>query len=225
MPVAETEPGMSRGTATVAPASPSQPSGERAVSVLWSFGKCLGALLPVYLAGYYGFSITVIVFGLMIYMGWKHSRQEKAIRVKSAMYLLENEREFTTEKVFKTKRDLPPWVRACIHTSSWLTVCHSHSLQLESHVTSVTPVRFNLSWICATLHRSEVSAYKSLLDLYLFKNFLEWAQSSAFSSSLRLAPYLEIPNVQCLGNRSEPLPQWGMWINMSDEIFVVKRWK
>uniref|UniRef100_A0A3Q1JP89 Uncharacterized protein n=1 Tax=Anabas testudineus TaxID=64144 RepID=A0A3Q1JP89_ANATE len=84
--------------------------GERAVSVLWSFGKCLGALLPVYLAGYYGFSITVVLFGLMIYIGWKHSRLEKLMRLKSAMYLLENEREFTTEKAFRTKRDLPTWV-------------------------------------------------------------------------------------------------------------------
>uniref|UniRef100_A0A672I0G2 Extended synaptotagmin-like protein 1a n=1 Tax=Salarias fasciatus TaxID=181472 RepID=A0A672I0G2_SALFA len=79
-------------------------------AVLWSFGKCLGALLPVYLAGYYGFSISVVLLGLMIYMGWKHSRLEKVMRLKSAMYLLENEMEFTTEKVFRAKRDLPPWV-------------------------------------------------------------------------------------------------------------------
>uniref|UniRef100_A0A4W6FG66 Extended synaptotagmin 1 n=1 Tax=Lates calcarifer TaxID=8187 RepID=A0A4W6FG66_LATCA len=77
----------------------SQPPAERAVSVLWSFGKCLGALLPVYLAGYYGFSISVVLFGLLIYMGWKHGRQEKVTRLKSAMYLLDNEIEFTTAKV------------------------------------------------------------------------------------------------------------------------------
>uniref|UniRef100_A0A671VJD4 Extended synaptotagmin 1 n=1 Tax=Sparus aurata TaxID=8175 RepID=A0A671VJD4_SPAAU len=110
MPAADAEPGMGRGTTVPAPALPSNPPGERAVSVLWSFGKCLGALLPVYLAGYYGFSISVVLFGLMIYMGWKHSRLEKVMRLKSAMYLLENERKFTTENVFRTKRDLPPWV-------------------------------------------------------------------------------------------------------------------
>nr|XP_046251693.1 extended synaptotagmin-1 [Scatophagus argus] len=110
MPAADAEPGMGRGTTAAAPASPSQLPGERAVSVLWSFGKCLGALLPVYLAGYYGFSISVVLFGLMIYMGWKHSRLEKVMRLKSAMYLLENERKFTTESVFRAKRDLPPWV-------------------------------------------------------------------------------------------------------------------
>uniref|UniRef100_A0A3B5LHD9 Extended synaptotagmin-like protein 1a n=1 Tax=Xiphophorus couchianus TaxID=32473 RepID=A0A3B5LHD9_9TELE len=65
-----------------------------AVSVLWSFGKCLAALLPVYLAGYYGFSISLVLLGLMIYMGYKHGRQEKEMRLKSSMYLLENEMEF-----------------------------------------------------------------------------------------------------------------------------------
>uniref|UniRef100_A0A665X8I1 Extended synaptotagmin-like protein 1a n=1 Tax=Echeneis naucrates TaxID=173247 RepID=A0A665X8I1_ECHNA len=104
------------------------PPGERAVSVLWSFGKCLGALLPVYLAGYYGFSISVVLFGLMIYMGWKHSRLEKVMRLKSAMYLLENEREFTTEKVFRTKMDLPPWVRTCIHTEAEAYRLRSYSV-------------------------------------------------------------------------------------------------
>lgn len=94
----------------MAPGPPSHPAGERAVSVLWSFCKCLGALLPVYLAGYYGCSVSVVLFGLMLYMGWKHGRQSKMIRLKSAMYLLENEREFTTESVLRAKRDLPPWV-------------------------------------------------------------------------------------------------------------------
>uniref|UniRef100_A0A672I0M1 Extended synaptotagmin-like protein 1a n=1 Tax=Salarias fasciatus TaxID=181472 RepID=A0A672I0M1_SALFA len=106
MPAADAAP----GTARAAAASGGAPPGVRSVSVLWSFGKCLGALLPVYLAGYYGFSISVVLLGLMIYMGWKHSRLEKVMRLKSAMYLLENEMEFTTEKVFRAKRDLPPWV-------------------------------------------------------------------------------------------------------------------
>ncbi|GLD46093.1 extended synaptotagmin-1-like protein [Lates japonicus] len=112
MPAADAESGTNVGTAAAAtaPALPKQPPAERAVSVLWSFGKCLGALLPVYLAGYYGFSISVVLFGLLIYMGWKHARQEKVTRLKSAMYLLDNEIEFTTAKVLRAKRDLPPWV-------------------------------------------------------------------------------------------------------------------
>lgn len=89
---------------------PPRPPGERAVTVLWSFGKCLGTLLPVYLAGYCGFSIMLVLFALMVYMGWKHSRLEKVWRLRSAMYLLENERQFSTGDVLRTKRDLPPWV-------------------------------------------------------------------------------------------------------------------
>lgn len=111
MTAAFAEPAAGRGMTIPAPAPASHPPGERAVSVLWSFGKCLGALVPVYLAGYYGFSISVVLFGLMLYMGWKHGRQDKMMRLRSAMYLLDNEREFTTESVLRTKRDLPPWVR------------------------------------------------------------------------------------------------------------------
>lgn len=112
------EPEVIAGTVSAPSASPEQMPGQRAVSVLWSFGKCLGALLPVYLAGYYGFSITLVLLGLVIYMGWTHTRLEKMSRLRSAMYLHENE-EFTTQKVFRSKRDLPPWVRTC-STLKWV---------------------------------------------------------------------------------------------------------
>ncbi|KAM9752946.1 extended synaptotagmin-1 [Menidia menidia] len=111
MPAADGEPGAGRGaTPPTAPAPPCQTPAERAVGALWSFGKCLGALLPVYLAGYFGFSICFVLIGLLIYTRWKQGRQEKLTRLQSAMYLQDNEREFTTERVFRSKRDLPPWV-------------------------------------------------------------------------------------------------------------------
>uniref|UniRef100_A0A3Q3BGI4 Extended synaptotagmin-like protein 1a n=1 Tax=Kryptolebias marmoratus TaxID=37003 RepID=A0A3Q3BGI4_KRYMA len=91
-------------------ASPGRPAAERAVSALWAFGRSVAAVLPVYLAGYYGLSISLVLFGLMLYTGWRHSRLEKEKKLKSAMYLLENEKEFTTETVFRAKRDLPHWV-------------------------------------------------------------------------------------------------------------------
>ncbi|KAI5095972.1 extended synaptotagmin-1 isoform X1, partial [Silurus meridionalis] len=82
----------------------------QAVSVLMSFGKCLGALLPVYLAGYFGFSLTLVLVGLAVYMGWQQHRDRKLHRLHSALYLQENEQDFTTTRVFKTKRELPAWV-------------------------------------------------------------------------------------------------------------------
>ncbi|MGH0170538.1 UNVERIFIED_CONTAM: hypothetical protein FKN15_059391 [Acipenser sinensis] len=85
-------------------------SGLDVVSMLWTFGKCLGSLLPVYLAGYLGLGIGVVVFGLMLYMGWKFVREGKENRLRSAMYFLENEEDVTTGRIFRSKRDLPAWV-------------------------------------------------------------------------------------------------------------------
>ncbi|KAL1020891.1 hypothetical protein UPYG_G00006050 [Umbra pygmaea] len=90
--------------------NPPKPPGQNAVSVLWSFGKGLATVLPVYLAGYFGFSISLVLFVLMVYMGWKHSRNDKVMRLRSAMYALENEKAYTTARAFRSKRELPPWV-------------------------------------------------------------------------------------------------------------------
>nr|XP_046239959.1 extended synaptotagmin-1 isoform X1 [Scatophagus argus] len=87
-----------------------KPRGISAVAVLWTFGKCLGALLPVYLAGYYRVSTSLLVFGMMVYTGWKHAREAKEARLKSAIQLLNNEEEYTSKKVSKIKRELPAWV-------------------------------------------------------------------------------------------------------------------
>jgi len=89
---------------------PQDSAGKHAVSVLWSFGKCVAALLPVYLAGYFGFSIFLVLLGLLVYTGWKHGRDGKQARLLSAMYLLENEQDVIPTRVFRSKRDLPAWV-------------------------------------------------------------------------------------------------------------------
>lgn len=91
-------------------AESSKHTGISAVAVLWTFGKCLGALLPVYLAGYYRVSTSLLVFGMMIYTGWKHAREAKEARLKSAIQLHSSEEEFTSMN--KIKRDLPAWVRS-----------------------------------------------------------------------------------------------------------------
>ncbi|CDQ77575.1 unnamed protein product [Oncorhynchus mykiss] len=87
-----------------------KPQGVDAVSVLWTFGKCLGALLPVYLAGYYRVSTSLLVFGLMVYTGWKHSREAKEARLRSAIHHNDNEQQYSDMKMFKSKKDLPAWV-------------------------------------------------------------------------------------------------------------------
>lgn len=116
-----------------------QPKGISAVAVLWTFGKCLGALLPVYLAGYYRVSTSLLVFGMMVYTGWKHAREAKEARLKSAIQLLSNEEEYTSMKVSKIKRDLPAWVRHNpIPAKNALSVIkhlhHQHSILPEQTV-------------------------------------------------------------------------------------------
>uniref|UniRef100_A0A3Q1GCX7 Extended synaptotagmin-1-like n=1 Tax=Acanthochromis polyacanthus TaxID=80966 RepID=A0A3Q1GCX7_9TELE len=69
-----------KALSTVDAQSP-KPKGISAVAVLWTFGKCLGALLPVYLAGYYRVSTSLLVCGMMVYTGWKHAREAKEAQV------------------------------------------------------------------------------------------------------------------------------------------------
>uniref|UniRef100_A0A672MQY1 Extended synaptotagmin-1-like n=1 Tax=Sinocyclocheilus grahami TaxID=75366 RepID=A0A672MQY1_SINGR len=82
-----------------------------AKAILWTFGKCLTALLPVYLAGYYRMSTSLVVFGMMVYAGWKHTREAKEARLKSAIELVSDEHEYISSKSFRSRRDLPSWVR------------------------------------------------------------------------------------------------------------------
>ncbi|KTG02072.1 hypothetical protein cypCar_00018495, partial [Cyprinus carpio] len=81
-----------------------------AKAILWTFGKCLTAFLPVYLAGYYRVSTSLVVFGMMVYAGWKHTREAKEARLKSAVQLVNDEQEYISSKSFRSRRDLPSWV-------------------------------------------------------------------------------------------------------------------
>ena len=96
---------------TAAQAEAPKPKGISAVAVLWTFGKCLGALLPVYLAGYYRVSTSLLVCGMMVYTGWKHAREAKEARLKSAIHFLDSEDECTSSHMSRIKRELPTWVR------------------------------------------------------------------------------------------------------------------
>lgn len=79
-----------------------------AMGILWTFGKCLTALLPFYLAGYYRVSSSLVVFGLALYSGWKHTREVKEARLRSAIQLLNEDNE--SYSVHTSQKDLPAWV-------------------------------------------------------------------------------------------------------------------
>ncbi|KAI4903465.1 hypothetical protein NFI96_015902 [Prochilodus magdalenae] len=80
------------------------------MAILWTFGKCLTALLPVYLAGYYRVSTSLVVFGLMVYSGWKHTREAKEARLKAAIQSLCEEQDGSSASLAKSRKDLPAWV-------------------------------------------------------------------------------------------------------------------
>lgn len=105
---------------TAAQAEAPKPKGISAVAVLWTFGKCLGALLPVYLAGYYRVSTSLLVCGMMVYTGWKHAREAKEARLKSAIQFLDSEDECTSSQMSRIKRELPAWVRNVPTTVTYL---------------------------------------------------------------------------------------------------------
>ncbi|XP_039603214.1 extended synaptotagmin-1 isoform X2 [Polypterus senegalus] len=96
-------------------------SGVDVVALFWTFAKYLGWLLPVYLAGYLGLSLVLVMVGLMVYMGWKVNRGEKQKRMDVAMQLLQNEERMTQEKMYKNSRDLPAWVNfPDVEKAEWL---------------------------------------------------------------------------------------------------------
>uniref|UniRef100_A0A3B4A7X6 Uncharacterized protein n=1 Tax=Periophthalmus magnuspinnatus TaxID=409849 RepID=A0A3B4A7X6_9GOBI len=102
-----------------------KPKGISAVAVLWTFGKCLGALLPVYLAGYYRVSTSLLVCGMMVYTGWKHAREAKEARLRSALQLFSDEDELMTTRVSRLKRELPAWVNfPDVEKVEWLNKVH-----------------------------------------------------------------------------------------------------
>ncbi|XP_066527383.1 extended synaptotagmin-1 [Hoplias malabaricus] len=97
-------------SAAVSGSAAEETPGKQAVAVLFGFGKCLLALLPVYLAGYFGLSLSFVLFGLAVYVGWRQHRDGKQARLNSALYALHSETYFTSGSVFSKRRDLPAWV-------------------------------------------------------------------------------------------------------------------
>ncbi|XP_062893376.1 extended synaptotagmin-1 [Mobula hypostoma] len=74
---------------------------------LMRFGKTLLWLMPIYLTGYFGLSVSFLVFGLILWMGWKMRRESKWNRLKDGLYYLENEETVTRKR---TSKSLPAWI-------------------------------------------------------------------------------------------------------------------
>uniref|UniRef100_UPI00398F4EE9 extended synaptotagmin-1 n=1 Tax=Pristiophorus japonicus TaxID=55135 RepID=UPI00398F4EE9 len=88
------------------------------MALLTRFGKTLLWLMPIYLTGYFGLSVSFLVFGLILWMGWKMRRDSKWNKLRDAFYLLENE-EVVTKR--RTNNSLPAWIHfQDLERADWL---------------------------------------------------------------------------------------------------------
>ncbi|XP_077153664.1 extended synaptotagmin-1 [Ranitomeya variabilis] len=88
---------------------PSPAPGSELVSVLWSVGRQLLLLLPVYLCGYLGLSVLFVLLGLAVYMYWRTARSNKWKSFQLASESLEKEEQITARSAFRSN-ELPSWV-------------------------------------------------------------------------------------------------------------------
>ncbi|KAM3935180.1 extended synaptotagmin-1 [Leptodactylus fuscus] len=89
---------------------PAPAPGSELVPILWSVGRTLLLLLPVYLCGYLGLSIVFVILGLGLYFCWKSTRTNKLTSFKLACEYLQNEEKITASTIFKNRKELPSWV-------------------------------------------------------------------------------------------------------------------
>ncbi|XP_048379307.1 extended synaptotagmin-1 isoform X1 [Stegostoma tigrinum] len=99
------------------PGAPSLAATEM-MTLLTRFGKTLLWLMLIYLTGYFGLSVSFLVFGLMLWMGWKMRRESKQNKLRDAFYLLENEENVTRKR---TNKSLPAWINfQDLERADWL---------------------------------------------------------------------------------------------------------
>ncbi|XP_041119850.1 extended synaptotagmin-3-like isoform X2 [Polyodon spathula] len=89
------------------------------VEILIHFGKVFLYLVPVYLVGYLGLSISWVLFALMLWMWWKRNRASKLARFAASVGFLDNERHVITEGL--KELNLPAWVHfPDVEKADWL---------------------------------------------------------------------------------------------------------
>ncbi|XP_066441259.1 extended synaptotagmin-1 [Eleutherodactylus coqui] len=88
---------------------PGPAPGSDLVPILWSVGRKLLLLLPVYLCGYLGLSILFVIIGLTVFLCWRSTRTTKLHSFKVACDYLENEQQITASTILKSSQ-LPSWI-------------------------------------------------------------------------------------------------------------------
>ncbi|KAK6485189.1 extended synaptotagmin-3-like [Huso huso] len=97
----------------------SSAANQAVVEMLIHFGKVFLYLVPVYLVGYLGLSISWVLFALMLWMWWKRNRTSKLTRFAAAVGFLDNERHVITEGL--KELNMPAWVHfPDVEKADWL---------------------------------------------------------------------------------------------------------
>ncbi|XP_075037510.1 extended synaptotagmin-3, partial [Mixophyes fleayi] len=82
--------------------------GDPLLALARPLGRVLLFLLPVYVCGRLGLSLTWVMFGLFLWMFWNRNKRSKVARIRAAWDLLENECLGVTRGL--NPQQLPAWV-------------------------------------------------------------------------------------------------------------------
>lgn len=83
--------------------------------------KTFVLIFPIYALGYFEFSFSWLLIGLVIFFWWRRNTRGKHSRVCRAFAFFEQEERSVTQSL--TTSDLPPWVRPW-----WFIIAHTISL-------------------------------------------------------------------------------------------------
>lgn len=91
--------------------------------------KTFVLIFPIYALGYFEFSFSWLLIGLVIFFWWRRNTGGKHSRLRRAFAFFEQEEKTVSQRL--TTSDLPPWVRhktqlntADVHTRSPKSVWH-----------------------------------------------------------------------------------------------------
>lgn len=79
------------------------------------FAKTFVLIFPIYALGYFEFSFSWLLIGLVIFFWWRRNTGGKQSRLSRALAFFEQEER--SAKCALTTSDLPPWVRRILNRS------------------------------------------------------------------------------------------------------------
>lgn len=92
-----------------APEDTPLPSTSELTQTWFHFAKTFVLIFPIYALGYFEFSFSWLLIGLVIFFWWRRNTGGKYSRLSRALAFFEQEERSAKQAL--TTSDLPPWVR------------------------------------------------------------------------------------------------------------------